>query len=260
MLTPFQPTLRIVHLMIDHAAMRVDLEAAPDGILAKILSLLGLGGSSRLMIDAGGVKMWERRLTGESRTYCPMTNVAASVFHRINAIWMLFAAALLALSSLTPLLNNDSNVRTVGVILLSLAAVFCVAFLFKRQSVLIGVVTNAATAESLRVKARGTDLKNLEMAAGIIEQLLGNQAPGAVDEDDAEAMDLNDSDEAPAERSPDPLPDLPPPLRQNPPAGENAGVFTMRCTNCQSTLRLKDEWRGKVISCPACRHKQPVAK
>jgi hypothetical protein len=127
---------------------------------------------------------------------------------------------------------------------LLLAGLSVLAFVLSRQRLLLGVVTNAATAEALKVKATYAETLKLQTAAGVIEHLLGGRPPAAnlMLEDDG--FDDLVSDEPPPR----------PPL----PAASTDGTFVLRCGNCDSQLRLKQAWRGKTITCPSCKHEQVV--
>ena len=241
MLIQFQPTLKIIRLDVDESRRRVFLEAAPDGIIAAILRALGVGGASRFTIDASGARRSETRFSGQQRTYCPLQNVAASVFTRSKPIGLLIAAAMITVLIGLPQMFAGEFIA--GIIVLVVAAVLAVAYVLSKERATIGVVTNATTAESLKLKASPRELQQLESAAAVIEQLLA----GSANADAGRREDSEDWSAPPAG-----------PRESAAPASQPPGTFVLNCANCGSHLRLKEVWRGKTISCPACQHQQDV--
>lgn len=255
MVPQFRPALKIARLDVDPARQHVELEARPNGLIAAVLHLIGLGGTSRLTVDPSGVWLQENSLTGASRTYCALPNVAASLFLSAKPNGLLIMGAVFACMGFPMAISDDQPVP--GVVMMVLGGILCVAYLMSQHRVSIGVVTNATTLESLKVVASGSDRKRLETAAGIIEGLLGGHSSsghGHLDEGDAEEAEDEAWDPPPAPR------DVPPPLPAS--AGRAgvaaAGTFVVRCMQCGANLKLKDSLRGKTVACPGCKQTMNV--
>lgn len=237
-----RPSQSVSGIHADQAARTVSIDAVPEGFGAAILRILGLGGKSRLTADVTGVRLSEFQFTGEHRTYCPLRNVAASVFIRARATGLLVIAGVLFPVAAPMLLESDTRVP--ALILVGIMVTLCIAFLLAKQRVTIGVITNATTVESLKLKASSEEIRKLEAVAAVIESLLLGEA-GAQHES---ASDWDSGLDPTASKD-----------QTRSPATDASSTFSFRCSNCDSHLRLKSSWRGKTIICPACQQKQFVS-
>ena len=125
-----QPTFRIQSVEVDTSAMTVHIAGVRDGIVAALLRVLGIGTTANWTIDSNGAASTTSRFSGESTVYCPLPNVASSLFELTKPVQLLVIAATLVFIGLPQLFVEDTGVA-VGIVFI-LIAIGCLVRVSRR--------------------------------------------------------------------------------------------------------------------------------
>lgn len=160
-----QPKLKIEELTLSSDGFRI--QARNGGIVASILSAMGVGSKSHMEIDPRGATLRIATFSGETRTYIPLNHASATVYRYGSPTGWLVAAGFLGFAGLGGLAEGA---MMQGLIIWALAALFIALYLFGPKAVTIGIVSDAGTADSLRLEAKGDELTKLRQAAEWLER------------------------------------------------------------------------------------------
>jgi predicted Zn finger-like uncharacterized protein len=234
----FQPALKIVSLRGDPSAQRAQVQARRSGLIAWLLHLMGLGNLHTLAVSPSGFRREEAGFSGHSKVYVPLAHTTASVFVLRKPVEWLAAGVPLFLSSFGFLFAGKFFLY-IGLGLLVLGILFILLFFLLPRRVTLGIVTDAATAETLKLKANAMEREKLQRVARIIESLLGGAAP---------------AEKPPTEKDFAPVEEVKVEIHEPaPPPVHTGGALIIECPHCRSRLQVTEVHRGQQVRCPSCR-------
>jgi len=253
--------LAILDFKVDPQELKIVVTAGTDGFWGWIMRCCGLDTKSGFLVDSTGCRRTASSLLRRSQIYAPHFNISTAVYYLVKPIWALFVGLYFAYLTVSGLWNGFGQLpaaleilNVIFLVMFGAIAVFCLLkFFLGDRSAAIGVMTNASSIVSIRLKVKPSDLRKFQQAIAILEILVARANGAEVspefllqasDEeehnlDDMDALEDEAHDEQPARR----IPTRP----QN-----DDGKRVIQCPHCDAKLRLNASILGSRIRCPAC--------
>lgn len=149
------------------------------GIVGAITSAMGIGAKSHLDVDPRGAAIRTSNLSGQTRSYIPLSSISATVYRYGSPVGLLGAGVTFGFIGLPGLLSGGDPS---GIIFMVLAAICVAAFFFSPKTVTIGIITSAGTADTLRLEAKGPQIDELRKASEWLERAAANAGVGRPDQ------------------------------------------------------------------------------
>ncbi len=105
--------------------------------------------------------------------------------------------------------------------------VFIIAFFLARRRFIIGIISTGGTEETLKLKASGSEMEELQEAVAVMEELVRSRAAASA------GRQLEERSEGPP--------------------SERSQQATVTCPNCNSRMKAPTSMAGKKVRCASCR-------
>lgn len=129
----------------------IRISGRPQGVLAWLLSLSGIGTDTSFYVSAGDVNFSSASLSGKFRSFVPLRNVASAHSGYSQNIALIFVAGILALGGLIVAASVKEGGATVFLVGLVLAALCLLAFWLSRKMIL-AIETNGGMILGVKFK------------------------------------------------------------------------------------------------------------
>jgi hypothetical protein len=176
-----QSKLKIEELRKEPSGFRI--AARKMGLMAWIASLLGMGTTNHMSADTNGLSFETTSFSGNERAYIPMGHVSATVYKYGRPVWMLIIGlAGLGYGVVNFLVASMANSREaeelymMGFVSLVVGGVFFLAFKMAKKTVTIGVLSDAGSADALRLEANDSEVQELLAMSQWLEQAAAGTA------------------------------------------------------------------------------------
>lgn len=198
----FQPMMDIERIDADPDERRFRLKATGGGGFAR---MLGLGSYATITVDETGFRMQKKKFGSDETTFVPRGKIAASVCMVMKPLeWLGLGVTLLPF--------------------FGIGLIFLIAYLFAKKRIIVGVLSDGGTMESVKLKAKAANLEDVHEGMRILEELLMETAA------------------APRANSPS---------HSQPPAVEQKVVTY--CPHCEAKMSLPASGIGRKVRCLSCR-------
>lgn len=165
-----QPKQKIESLELNSDGFTI--QARNTGVVAAILGAINLGSKSYLQVDARGATVKTTGFSCQTRTYIPLFHTSATVYRYGSPTGFLLVAGFFGFSGLTTIFDS----AMAGSVLMILGLLFMGLYVFGPKAVVIGIVSDAGTVESLRLEAKGEQLHELQRVADWLEGAVAGAA------------------------------------------------------------------------------------
>ncbi|MDB5392284.1 MAG: hypothetical protein JWM11_7930 [Planctomycetaceae bacterium] len=260
--------LKILEMQVDPKKLRIDIKAGTDGFWGWLLRAMGVDTKSGYAVDVTGCRRTGNGPVNLSRTFAPLYNLSSAVYFLVKPIGSLIAGAFFSLATLGWLFAALTQRQGPDFISLAFIGIFgtiafaCMwKFFVGDRTAVLGVITNAGTIVSIKLKVKTTDFRDLQQAIAIIETVVsrangGSIATGGIagsnsashSQKNEELDDLEDAEDELEEM--EEADDEPAPVVQRRQEAEAKRVI--QCPHCDAKLRLNTSILGNRIRCPAC--------
>ncbi len=242
----FQQALTITSLKANVSGQKAQIQARPSGIWATILHLLGLGSVHIYSISPAGFRKEIARFSGDHKVFVPRRHVSASVFVSSKPVEYLAIAFAFVIFGLGGLGAPGDGKLVFFLIGMAVAAGMVLVYFLTARRTTLGIITDAGTEESIRLKASGSDLEDLRDVIDIIETLIRTNE-GDTSADKTESSESDRVRGKPRESASDW-------------AGQAGGRSLaavedeiISCPHCGTRMQITAAHRGRQIRCPSCR-------
>lgn len=255
-------SLKILELKVDPKQLKIDIKAGTDGFWGWFMRTCGLDTKSGYAVDSTGCRRTTNGFVNVSRTYAPLYNLSAAVYFLVKPIGALIAGLFFSITTMINLftaLSDRQGPSTVGLMMAALFGIITVVCLAKfflgERTAVIGVMTNAGTIVSIKLKVKAPDFRTFQQAIAIIETVVARANGGSgstsstwsESEGGQEALDeLEDADDQLEEF------DESPQKKLAPARGLADEKRVILCPHCDAKLRLNSSIIGSRIRCPSC--------
>lgn len=219
--TIFQPMMTVRGIKADADARRFTIKATGGGFLA---NLLGLGTRASWTVDENGFRLHKTTFSSDEKTYIPRPQIASTV-HVIMKPVELLILGLLTL----PFFGF-------GLILI-------IVYFLSRRRVIVGVISNGGTAESVKLKASDDELEEIRDGMAILDELIRGEA------------DEKSSDSA-ERRTVAPIAEVS--YAKPKPVSNPSLPQVIPCPSCGTRMSIPAGAAGRKVRCGSCREVFPV--
>jgi hypothetical protein len=205
MQTMFQPMMDIERVDADPDGQRFRLKAMGGGAFAR---MLGFGSYATITVDETGFRLQKKKFGSDETTFVPRAKISSTVFMVMKPMeWLGIGMALLPI--------------------FGIGLIFLIAYLFAKKRIIVGVLSDGHTLESVKLKAKPANIEDVREGMQILEELLMGTAAA------------------------------PPPSRSSenfeaPVAAVEEKVVTY-CPHCEAKMSLPASGIGRRVRCLSCR-------
>lgn len=265
--------LRILDLRVEPQRLKIDIRAGTDGVWGLLLRALDMDTKSGFVVDSTGCRRTRSGLLNISRTFAPRHNLSEAVYFLVRPIATLMMGLVFTVATVRCLwtafsLGFDVLFLAFSGISATISLVCLVKFFVADRIAVLGVVTNAGTIVSIKLKVQAGDFRTLQQAIGILETVVAqttggssaaSSSPGVLDtpnlrhDDDMDDLDdLENADEQldSLDEDEDDVDAPPAPKVIGKPQPVEKRII--QCPHCDANLRLNASILGSRIRCPAC--------
>jgi len=239
----FTPTLVLLDINVDSAAQVAQIRARRKGLIAFLMTLIGLGEVYDYHIDGEGWNKTTTSTSSESRIYIPWLHVSQCAFSLEKPLIVL----ILGIIGLIIGLPTVFVIKEAGLGMLVMGAAFLVYyFALAKKSTSVGIVPDAGEHQMILAVATTNQLEWMKELYELVQTLArqsggvsGAPAPSAAPRRVPAHAPVEDAEAAPR-RAPAPAP------------AASAEPKVYNCPHCNARMRVPASAAGKRATCPSC--------
>jgi len=168
----FEQPMKISSIEVNDFVTRV--VATPKGIIAGILQLFGVGSKSHFQVDAEGARLKKCKFGSEEETFIPFAHISATFYRVAKPMWALIVGVFVFLGGVGA--TQESGGENTGLLIMGTSVLFFLLYLFGSRDIVLGIVSDAGTAEQIKLTANKDELQKLkEVKARIDEMVIGEK-------------------------------------------------------------------------------------
>jgi hypothetical protein len=240
----FTPTLVLLDINVDSAAQVAQIRARRKGLIAFLMTLIGLGEVYDYHIDGEGWNKTTTSTSSESRIYIPWLHVSQCAFSIEKPLIYLIVGIIGLLVGLPMVLVP--GIKEAGLGMLAMGAIFLVYyFALAKKKTSVGIVPDGGEHQTILAVATTNQLEWMKELYELVQTLARQSggeggAPARSSPRRAPAHAPAEDLEAAPRRAPAPAP------------AASAEPKVYNCPHCNARMRVPATAAGKRATCPSC--------